>query len=716
MTGSPNPLPRIALKELRESLRDRRTTVTLVLMPLLVYPLLGVLFRNVLIATNPEAAGPVPVVFENEPDGLAFMAAFARGNELLGEDAGALDLKTFRPEDPDETLERIVSQGRAELGVRVGGEPSADGDAPPRFTLLTRSGSPLSVETARRIAARLRAVNDEALRERLRAGGLNTGVPAGFETETVEAEGGGAVSLATVVPLILLLMTATGAVYPAIDTTAGERERGTLETLIAAPVSRFGLLMGKFVAVWAVAVLTAGANLIAMTATVYAVGLDGVLFGEAAPWRSLPAIAGLLALTAGFFAAVLLAVTSAARSFKEAQAYLIPLMLCCLAPGGLALAPSVRLDLGWAAAPLVNLVLLARETLAGTAPPLPAAAAVLATICYAGLALSVAARIFGTDAILYGGPGGWAEFLKPPRRPDGVPPLGAVLLGTLGICAAYLVLGSLPGRLAGVTADPDSLRTANLRALLLANALVAPVVFVGLPWLVTRWSGGDAVRTFALRLTRRQVVGLGGGLLMGLGSAALLAELLRRLSGEEGFGGTSRLAGLAEMLPTLPLPLVILCLAVVPAVCEEFAFRGLILTGLKVRFGAARAILVSGVIFGLFHFISELGLWQRLIGTTALGFALGWVRVRTGSLWPGVALHATNNALILWVAGDPVWFAERFGLNVDASEGLPPTVLIPAALLVAAGAAGVWWSGNGNGTATVREPAPSAADPPEPTP
>ena len=545
-------------------------------------------------------------------------------------------------------------------------------------------------------------------------------------------------SLATVVPLILLLMTATGAVYPAIDTTAGERERGTLETLIAAPVSRFGLLMGKFVAVWAVAVLTAGANLIAMTATVYAVGLDGVLFGEAAPWRSLPAIAGLLALTAGFFAAVLLAVTSAARSFKEAQAYLIPLMLCCLAPGGLALAPSVRLDLGWAAAPLVNLVLLARETLAGTVPPLPAAAAVLATVCYAGLALSVAARIFGTDAILYGGPGGWAEFLKPPRRPDGVPPLGAVLLGTLAICAAYLVLGSLPGRLAGVTADPDSLRTANLRALLLANALVAPVVFVGLPWLVTRWSGGDAIRTFALRLSREPdapardsgparepdapardsareagpgaavsarasgsprsakstpLVGLGGGWLMGLGSAALLAELLRRLSGEEGFGGTSRLAGLAEMLPTLPLPLVILCLAVVPAVCEEFAFRGLILTGLKVRFGAARAILVSGLIFGLFHFISELGLWQRLIGTTALGFALGWVRVRTGSLWPGVALHATNNALILWVAGDPAWFAERFGLNVNASEGLPPTVLIPAALLVAAGAAGVWWSG-----------------------
>src|SRR5581483_4308634 len=74
----------------------------------------------------------------------------------------------------------------------------------------------------------------------------------------------GALKLAAFVPLVLILMTMTGAVYPAIDLTAGERERGTLEVLIAAPVPRVSLLFGKFVAVAAVAVLTALVNLGAM--------------------------------------------------------------------------------------------------------------------------------------------------------------------------------------------------------------------------------------------------------------------------------------------------------------------------------------------------------------------------------------------------------------------------------------------------------------------
>ena len=86
-------------------------------------------------------------------------------------------------------------------------------------------------------------------------------------------------SLAALIPLILVLMTVTGAVYPAIDLTAGERERGTLETLIAAPVPRLGLLMAKYVAVLTVALLTALVNLAGMTITAHSTGLAATLFG-----------------------------------------------------------------------------------------------------------------------------------------------------------------------------------------------------------------------------------------------------------------------------------------------------------------------------------------------------------------------------------------------------------------------------------------------------
>ena len=134
-------------------------------------------------------------------------------------------------------------------------------------------------------------------------------------------------------PLILILMTITGAVYPAIDLTAGERERGTLEILVAAPVPRLGAARGE--------VRRGGDRgradrpgqpAAAMTLTLWTSGL-----GQATARRNgsrrwlLPQVFGLLLLLfAAFFSAVLLALTSFARSFKEAQAYLIPLMLVSL--------------------------------------------------------------------------------------------------------------------------------------------------------------------------------------------------------------------------------------------------------------------------------------------------------------------------------------------------------------------------------------------------
>src|SRR5262249_20338024 len=121
--------------------------------------------------------------------------------------------------------------------------------------------------------------------------------------ETGEAEGG--VSLAALVPLILILMTITGAVYPAIDLTAGERERGTLEILIAAPVPRFELLTAKYFSVVTVAVLTAIVNLVCMTITILWSGVSALLPGlQGLSFGLIMQIFALLLLFAAFFSAV----------------------------------------------------------------------------------------------------------------------------------------------------------------------------------------------------------------------------------------------------------------------------------------------------------------------------------------------------------------------------------------------------------------------------
>ena len=101
----------------------------------------------------------------------------------------------------------------------------------------------------------------------------------------------------------------------------------------------------------------------------------------------------------------------------------------------------------------------------------------------------------------------------------------------------------------------------------------------------------------------------------------------------------------------VPPALLITTLGIVPAVCEEFFFRGYLLSSLRNSMSATRAILLSSILFGLFHLVATDRLhFERLVPSTALGLALGWLCVRCGSALPGMLLHAIHNSLLLAAA------------------------------------------------------------------
>src|SRR5205085_860258 len=226
------------------------------------------------------------------------------------------------------------------LGIRVDEPPRSTGSRFDKYymcTILYLDDSPRSHEAKEYVERCLAAENNRALRERLSLERVDKSRPVQLVSprpEPVEKTGRGeTIPLSVLVPLILILMTITGAVYPAIDLTAGERERGTLEILVAAPIPRLGLLFAKYISVVTVSVLTAVVNLVTMTVTLLVSGMGPFVFGEAGLRPvGVVQVFFLLLLFAAFFSAVLLAVTSFARSFKEAQAYLIPLMLVSLTP------------------------------------------------------------------------------------------------------------------------------------------------------------------------------------------------------------------------------------------------------------------------------------------------------------------------------------------------------------------------------------------------
>lgn len=416
---------RLIKKELSEILRDRRTLVTLLVMPLLLYPVLGLAFWQLYSAGAAALEAPVyRLAFVSDEEGTILLNWLDQGSRRLATQGRLVDrtsdkrarlavlppqqelLATLRVAGVTQEPEAVLRAGQTDLVLRRVGEPKF----PPRdpkleteWEILYREDSATSREAFRYVNKLIEAADLQFLGVVLRRNRIEQRsdptrvIPVPVAPEQVRQTG----YLSVLVPLVLILMTITGAVYPAIDLTAGERERGTLEILAAAPVSRTSLLFAKYVAVLVVALLTAILNLLPMTAVLVFTGLaqEFALGGLVRMAFTLGAIFALLVLFAAFFSAVLLAITSFARSFKEAQAYLVPLMLLSLAPGVMSLLPGLTLSGGLEFVPLLNIVLLARDLLEGTATTFTATIVVGVTLVYAALALVVAARIFGAKSV-----------------------------------------------------------------------------------------------------------------------------------------------------------------------------------------------------------------------------------------------------------------------------------------------------------------------------
>jgi ABC-2 type transport system permease protein/sodium transport system permease protein len=699
-------LGRLARKEISESLRDRRTVTTLVLMPVLLYPLLAVAFRTLLISDTVDKSQPRFVIgFDRRADGRKVKRVF----EFLDRGEQAISWRDTPPEErtaqrypppahleprprlevePVDDLERAVADGTVDVAFRFSGPGPVAGPLDERqdieCQILYRDDSANGRSAVLYLERLLAEANARRLAEQLRAHGLREGwYPLFVRTISVPApQSKKSTLLPVLVPLILILMTITGAVYPAIDLTAGERERGTLEILIAAPIPRLSVLLAKYAAVWTVAMLTALVNVTAMTVTLLASGIGAAFFGNELTLLVLVQVLALLALFAAFFSALLLALTSFARSFKEAQAYLIPLMLLALTPGVLGLMPGLRLDGPLAVVPLLNIVLLTRDLLEGTAWWGSAVVVVTTTLLYALAAVGLAARIFGTEAVLSSEQSGWADVLRRPDEPRSSATLPAALL-----CLALMF--PLSFLLAGAVSLWSGL-SVEVRLGLLAGSQV--LLFAGLP-LVSAWSG--RVRLLSgFRLQPPGVLSLVLGLLLGLNLWPWVHEVILFLR-QIGMATlpTEQLEKMGESLAQLrgwPVWLVVLILAGIPAWCEEFFFRGYLFRALE---GDGRrpgwAIVGSAVLFGLFHVqVANALAVERFPPSFLLGLVLGWLAWKSGSIWPGVVLHVCHNGLLALLGYYEPWLSEQ-GWMPSAESHLPLAVLGTSGVLAALGLGGV---------------------------
>ena len=685
-------------KELTETLRDRRTLAMMIALPVLLYPLLMIGFSKLQVSQR-EAT-------EERTSRIALWGAAPAGLREAVTRGGKVDVDAAVP--PPDAVRRGLEQGtltRPAFVSRDSAETSrADESAPaspdtgarePEHPVLQAARAAVterradavlvlwpdvapalaeagagsvsiyfdsvredSLEARSRLERALDSYREHLVAERERARGLAEGFALGLDVRATnvahEARQSGQM-LGLFLPFLLVTMSLLGGFYPAIDLTAGEKERGTMQTLLCAPVSPVEIVTGKYLAVWVTSLIAALANIVSLGTTVMRI-LPVSSISVSLSTLAL-AFAMLLPVTL-FITAVFLAVAAFAKDFKDGQNFLTPVYMLLAMPAGVTMLRGIELNAWTAFVPVVNIALLIKALLIAEAAPDLIFLSLLSSTAYAAMAVMLAARVFGREQVMLGGRESLRSLLGLERR-EGAEPTPAFALTAFALVLVLTFYGSLLLKSSGT----------------MATLLVTEYGFFLAPTLLLILGYGFAFRrTLALR--RPPLLGLLAAVLIGSSAWAVVAGILIRLLPPP----ESLVRALEQLLlldgAPAPLWLVWLVIAVTPAICEEMFFRGFVLSGLR-RLGLWPALFTCALLFGVAH--SSV---YRLIPTFFIGLLLSWLVWKTGSIWTGIVAHALNNGVAATLVYDKT-LAAALGAGSQSYLGWKPT--LAACVMLAAG-------------------------------
>ncbi len=399
----------VYFKELHDTLRDKRTLISTIVVPTLVIPLIffgaGFVMKKVISKAQAELS---PVMIVGGEDSPELVAALEAHEEL-------------RIVPTTDDYRQAVSDKRIRVAVDI--PPGFDaalvsGAEVPTVKIYHYQGEMKSNMGRSQVRDFLTKYREEKVQASLTARGLSQSLvePFKVESENVappEKVGGNAVG--GFVPYMIVILCFTGAMYPAMDLTAGEKERGTMETLLCSPVARINIVLGKFLMV-----LTASAATVALTVVMMGVSafVAPMVFGGGGGGGAaagggdggLPmlidpvGLVGVFAMVvpvAVLFAALELTIALFAKSFKEAQSYVSPMMILVIIPTAMGMLPGIELSAKTALIPIMNLSLVCKEMLSGTWNWGYISLIFGSSAVYAGIALWLCVKMFNREDVIF---------------------------------------------------------------------------------------------------------------------------------------------------------------------------------------------------------------------------------------------------------------------------------------------------------------------------
>ena len=389
-------------KELREALRDRRTLISSLLVPLLLFPLLTAGLGAAVSALVGKAKEEIPKV----------MIIGGTDSPKLLEDLRSVKRIEVVPLAADWKEQIINKEIRAAIDIPNGFQTDLAQQKIAKLKIYNYDGDLKSSLAADTIQKHLETYRSDIIKENLAAKNLPEAALKPFDVEqqnVAPPEKVGGAAFGGVIGYMVILLCMTGCMYPAMDLTAGEKERGTMETILSSPISRVHLVLGKFFLVLTTSLVTAGLSVTSM-------GISFWVLERLHAFDKAGGAAGQLQLRIGFatvlsifimvlplavlFSAGVMTVALFAKSYKEAQSYITPLMFLVIIPAVCAMLP-IDLSAKLALVPILNASLLCKELVTGTYHWNYIAIIFSSTCVYAAAALFLAVKMFQREDVLF---------------------------------------------------------------------------------------------------------------------------------------------------------------------------------------------------------------------------------------------------------------------------------------------------------------------------
>ncbi len=385
----------IAKKEFLDMFRDKRTLMRMILIPLIAFPLIINLITRIQTSQSEKQAKKeleIGYVLNGQSDAMI-------------QRMDTVSFYSFIPYEDIETMRLAVKNDSINLGMwfTADFDESYASGKQAEYGLFYRGADNEEFE---RFNGLIKAQKSHLVQERLAKNDLPTDYVEPLKLTNVETADQSELKeiigkyAGGVLPYIFMAFCFMGCMLPAIDLFAGEKERGTIETLLASPVNRVHLLLGKMIVVTAFGLLSATIALVGLIGSLYLLGEGGELtsaIAEIVTPQLVITLYLLLIPIAVFFAGIMIPVSVYSRSFKEAQSILTPLNVAVIVPAMVGFVPGLKLDYTTAFIPIVNVVMATKSIIAGNAETIPLVITFVSLILLSAIAVFISLKQFGKE-------------------------------------------------------------------------------------------------------------------------------------------------------------------------------------------------------------------------------------------------------------------------------------------------------------------------------